>query len=189
MYQKLSDLAAAWQKELRQMQGIQTLSDTMNGMLAEKERITLESFVQQSYFERILSYANLRLLQMSQGQYELRREEKGSRQSKSGLDLCILDHHSASTRNVRTLSGGESFLASLALALGMSDEIANSIGGIMDQESMFIDEGFGTLDDEALQQAMKVLQSLTQGTKNDRHYLPCRGSEGTGWSSQCSSGK
>lgn len=164
MYQKLSDLAAAWQKELRQMQGIQTLSDTMNGMLAEKERITLESFVQQSYFERILSYANLRLLQMSQGQYELRREEKGSRRSKSGLDLCILDHHSASTRNVRTLSGGESFLASLALALGMSDEIANSIGGIM-IESMFIDEGFGTLDDEALQQAMKVLQSLTQGQR------------------------
>ena len=153
-----------WQGALQQMQYVQTLSDTMNGTLNEKERITLEAFVQQSTFERILRYANLRLLQMSQGQYELRREEKGSRRSRSGLDLCILDHHSASTRSVRTLSGGESFLASLALALGLSDEITSVSGGIS-IESMFVDEGFGTLDEESLQQAMRVLHSLTKGNR------------------------
>ncbi len=90
--------------------------------------------------------------------------KKGSKRSRSGLDLCILDHHSASTRNVRTLSGGESFLASLALALGLSDEITNSSGGIS-IGSMFVDEGFGTLDEESLQLAMRVLHSLTQGNR------------------------
>lgn len=153
-----------WQNNLRKMQHIQALSDTMNGTLSQKERITLEAFVQQSTFERILRYANIRLLQMSQGQYELRREEKGSKRSRSGLDLCILDHHSAATRNVRTLSGGESFLASLSLALGLSDEITNSNGGIQ-IESMFVDEGFGTLDDESLQQAMRILHALTKGQR------------------------
>lgn len=162
--QRLQELWQAWQGELHRMQQVQALSDTLNGTLAEKERVTLEAFVQQSTFERIVHYANLRLLQMSQGQYELRRSEKGSRRSRSGLDLCILDHHSASTRNVRTLSGGESFLASLALALGLSDEITSSSGGVT-IESMFVDEGFGSLDEEALQQAMKVLQELTLGNR------------------------
>lgn len=153
-----------WQKNLRKIQQIQALSDTMNGTLSQKERMTLEAFVQQSTFERILRHANIRLLQMSQGQYELRREKKGSKRSRSGLDLCILDHHSAATRNVRTLSGGESFLASLALALGLSDEITSSNGGVQ-IESMFVDEGFGTLDEESLQQAMRILQSLTTGNR------------------------
>lgn len=162
--ERMKEEMEKWQGALQQMQYVQTLSDTMNGTLNEKERITLEAFVQQSTFERILRYANLRLLQMSQGQYELRREEKGSRRSRSGLDLCILDHHSASTRSVRTLSGGESFLASLALALGLSDEITSVSGGIS-IESMFVDEGFGTLDEESLQQAMRVLHSLTKGNR------------------------
>ena len=162
--QQLRQLQEEWQKNLKKIQQIQTLSDTLNGTIPQKDRITLEAFVQQSTFERILRYANIRLLQMSQGQYELRREEKGSKRSRSGLDLCILDHHSASTRNVRTLSGGESFLASLALALGLSDEITNSSGGIS-IGSMFVDEGFGTLDEESLQLAMRVLHSLTQGNR------------------------
>ena len=163
-FEQLKELQRYWQKNLRKIQQIQALSDTMNGTLSQKERMTLEAFVQQSTFERILRYANIRLLQMSQGQYELRREKKGSKRSRSGLDLCILDHHSAATRNVRTLSGGESFLASLALALGLSDEITSSNGGIQ-IESMFVDEGFGTLDEESLQQAMRILQSLTMGNR------------------------
>ena len=136
----------------------------MNGTLDQKERITLEAFVQQAYFEQVLRYANLRLMRMSSGQYELRRENSGSRKSRSGLDLCVMDHHIGMTRSVRTLSGGESFMASLSLALGLSDTVQAKAGGIQ-LDAMFVDEGFGTLDEETLQAAMRVLQELTQGNR------------------------
>ncbi|MBE6659300.1 MAG: SMC family ATPase [Ruminococcaceae bacterium] len=142
---------------------IRALSDTANGTLRGRERIMLETYVQMSYFDRILLRANRRLLVMSGGQYELQRaKEAENNRAQSGLDLQVIDHYNGSTRNVRTLSGGESFLASLSLALGLSDEIQSSTGGIR-LESMFIDEGFGSLDEDALEQAIQVLSGLSLG--------------------------
>ena len=84
--------------------------------------------------------------------------------SQSGLELDVIDHYNGSQRSVRTLSGGESFKASLCLALGLSDEIQSSAGGSA-LDTMFVDEGFGSLDDESLQQAIKVLSGLSEGNK------------------------
>jgi exonuclease SbcC len=139
---------------------VKALSDTANGQLSGKDKIMLETFVQASYFERILHRANVRLMTMSGGQYELKRAGNASDQrSQSGLDLDVVDHYNATERSVKTLSGGESFMASLSLALGLSDEIQSMSGGIR-LDSMFIDEGFGTLDEETLSQALKVLSGL-----------------------------
>ena len=141
-----------------------TLSDTANGNLSGKQKIELETYIQMTYFDRILRRANLRLLTMSSGQYELKREENGNRKEKMGLDLSVIDHYNATERSVKTLSGGESFQASLSLALGLSDEIQSYAGGI-ELDCMFVDEGFGSLDEEALGQAMKALIRLTEGNR------------------------
>ena len=118
-----------------------------------------------AYFDRILRRANLRLRTMSSGQYELKRREGGeSRKEKAGLDLNVLDHYNGTERSVRTLSGGETFQASLSLALGLSDEIQSYAGGIR-MDAMFIDEGFGSLDEDALNQAMRALEGLAQGSR------------------------
>ena len=144
---------------------MKTLSDTANGMLSGKQKIELETYIQMTYFDRILRRANLRLLTMSSGQYELKREENSeNRKEKAGLELCVIDHYNATERSVKTLSGGETFEASLSLALGLSDEIQSYAGGIQ-MESMFVDEGFGSLDEEALNQAMKALMRLTEGNR------------------------
>ncbi len=161
---ELDELSVSFDEAQKEYRWLKSLSDTMNGTLDQKERITLEAFVQQAYFEQVLRYANLRLMRMSSGQYELRRENSGSRKSRSGLDLCVMDHHIGMTRSVRTLSGGESFMASLSLALGLSDTVQAKAGGIQ-LDAMFVDEGFGTLDEETLQAAMRVLQELTQGNR------------------------
>ncbi|MBQ7983568.1 MAG: SMC family ATPase, partial [Clostridia bacterium] len=114
----------------RQWSWVKMLSDTVDGAIRGKERIMLETYVQMSYFDRILIRANRRLLAMSGGQYELtRRREAENRQSQSGLDLDVIDHYNGTTRSVKTLSGGESFMASLSLALGLSDEIQSAAGG------------------------------------------------------------
>ncbi len=144
---------------------LHTLSDTANGSLNGKPKIELETYVQMSYFDRILIRANRRLMTMSSGQYELKREESSaSLKGKVGLGLCVIDHYNATQRSVRTLSGGETFEASLSLALGLSDEIQSYAGGIQ-MDAMFVDEGFGSLDEEALGQAMKALVRLTEGNR------------------------
>lgn len=140
------------------------LSDTVNGQLSGKERIALETYVQAAYFERIIERANVRLMQMSGGQYELRRRQSYSGNSQSGLELNAVDHYNGTERDVRSLSGGESFLASLALALGLSDEVQASAGGIC-LDTMFVDEGFGTLDEDVLGLALHTLQELTEGNR------------------------
>ena len=142
---------------------IKNLSDTANGNLNGKAKIELETYIQMSYFDRILRRANVRLMTMSSGQYELKRQEQSeNRKEKAGLDLNVIDHYNGTERSVKTLSGGETFQASLSLALGLSDEIQASAGGIR-LDSMFVDEGFGSLDEEALSQAVKALSGLADG--------------------------
>ena len=144
---------------------VRTLSNTVNGTLPGKEKIALETYVQMTFFDRILRRANLRLLVMTGGQYELkrRREAAGSR-GQSGLEMDVIDHYNGTERSVKSLSGGESFQASLALALGLSDEIQSSAGGIR-LDTMFVDEGFGSLDEESLSEAMGALGDLAQGNR------------------------
>ena len=144
---------------------IDALSDTANGTVRGKEKIMLETYVQTTYFDRILVLANRRLLVMTDNQYELiRRKIPESNQGKSGLDLDVHDHYNGTQRSVNTLSGGESFKASLSLALGLSDEIQSSSGGVKLQ-SMFVDEGFGSLDEESLNQAINALTQLAQSDR------------------------
>lgn len=142
-----------------------TLSATANGQLSGRDKVTLETFVQMTYFDRVIARANVRLREMTVGQYELRRRETADNQrSQSGLDMEVVDHINGTARDVRTLSGGESFKASLALALGLSDEIQSEAGGVQ-LGSLFVDEGFGSLDAQSLSQAIGVLSSLTQGKR------------------------
>lgn len=130
-----------------------------------KRKIELETYIQMAYLDRIVRRANLRLMTMSSGQYELKRQEDGdNKKEKAGLELNVIDHYNGTERSVKTLSGGESFQASLSLALGLSDEIQSYAGGIR-LDSMFVDEGFGALDEEALNQAVKALGSLTEGKR------------------------
>ena len=143
---------------------VRALSDTANGTLSGKDKIMLETYIQTTYFDRILQRANLRLLKMSGGQYDLKRRRKAeSMRGQSGLELDIIDHVNGTERSVNTLSGGEAFLASLALALGLSDEVQMSTGIKLD--TLFVDEGFGSLDSEALSKAYNTLASLTEGNR------------------------
>lgn len=144
---------------------IQALSATTKGTINGKDKITFETYIQMKYFERVIARANLRFMIMSNAQYELKREEEAKdAKSKSGLELEIIDHYNDTTRNVRTLSGGESFMASLSLALGFSDEIQSMAGGIQ-LDTMFIDEGFGTLDEDTLKTAIDALIKLSDENK------------------------
>ena len=145
-------------------QWVSALAATAGGTLTSKQKIKLEAYIQMNYLDRILRYANTRLMQMTAGQYELERIGAENQRSQSGLDLGIIDHYNGTRRSVKTLSGGESFKASLALALGLSDEVQSAAGGIR-LDTLFLDEGFGSLDDESLEQAMRVLAGLTEGDR------------------------
>ena len=139
---------------------VENLSDTVNGTLSGKDKMMLETYVQGAYLDRILRKANMRFLRLSNGKYELvRRGQASNKRSQSGLDLNVIDHTCGKQREVKTLSGGESFLASLSLALGLADEVQSSAGGI-ELDTMFIDEGFGSLDEEILRVAIDTLQNL-----------------------------
>lgn len=149
----------------QRMTWMRALSNTANGNLTGKEKVMLETYVQMTYFDRILTRANTRFMVMSGGQYELkRRMEAENNRSQSGLELNVIDHYNGTERSVKTLSGGESFQASLSLALGLSDEIQSSAGGIR-LDTMFVDEGFGSLDEESLQQAIRALADLSDGNR------------------------
>ena len=144
---------------------LKALSDTANGTITGKEKITLEAYIQMTYFERIIARANTRFMVMTGGQFELvRRTQAENKQAQSGLDLDVVDHYIGAVRSVKTLSGGESFKASLSLALGLSDEIQSCAGGVQ-LETMFVDEGFGSLDSDSLEQAMNVLGSLADSNR------------------------
>ena len=145
-------------------QWVSALAATAGGTLTSKQKIKLEAYIQMNYLDHILRYANTRLMQMTAGQYELERIGAENQRSQSGLDLGVIDHYNGTRRSVKTLSGGESFKASLALALGLSDEVQSSAGGIR-LDTLFLDEGFGSLDEESLELAIRVLSGLTEGDR------------------------
>lgn len=149
----------------KQLIFLRALSNTANGTVQGKEKVMLETYVQTFYFDRIIARANLRLLRMSGGQYELmRRKSADNLRSQSGLELEVMDHYNGSVRSVKSLSGGESFKASLSLALGLSDVVQAAAGGIR-LDTMFVDEGFGSLDSGSLDQAIDALISLAEGNR------------------------
>lgn len=142
---------------------LQELSDVANGTLSGENKLSLETFVQTRYLDRILRRANEKLLLMSDQQYEMERSEKArSKGQKMGLDIDVLDHFTCKSRPASTLSGGETFKASLALALGLSEEIQANAGAVK-IETMFVDEGFGSLDEDSLRSAVSVLSDLAAG--------------------------
>lgn len=162
--QILKDISAetdAYPALKREMENVEALYRTVTGGIAENEKITLETFVQSYYFEHIIAHANDYLQSFSSGRYQFKRPEHAKNKvSKSGLDLNVIDNANSSERPVSSLSGGESFIASLALALGLSEEAQCAAGGIK-LESMFIDEGFGTLDAKTLAAAMGALRKIS----------------------------
>ena len=137
------------------------LDRVFNGKLTTEGRLKLETYVQAIYFDQVLAHANRRLYAMTGGQYELARQtEAGDKRSAYALNLDVIDHYGdVSRRSVKTLSGGESFLASLALALGLSDLIQERSGGVQ-LDTLFVDEGFGSLDAESLEKALQTLEEL-----------------------------
>ena len=140
---------------------ISRLSKTANGTLSGSVKLDFETYVQRQYFKKIIQAANQRLARMAGGEFLLQCrdiEHLGS-QGQAGLDLDVYHLASDSVRDVRTLSGGESFMASLAMALGLSDIVQNTAGAVS-IDTMFVDEGFGALDDEAREQAVRVLADL-----------------------------
>ena len=148
----------------RQWKWVKALSDTVSGEVSGKEKITFETYVQMALFERIIARANTRFMVMSGGQYELKRCVEEDNRGKNGLGLNVVDHYNGTERSVRTLSGGESFQASLSLALGLSDEIQSAAGGIQ-LDTLFVDEGFGSLDEDTLNLALKALGDLAEGRR------------------------
>lgn len=147
------------------LQLISKINDTINGRSGkESGKIKLETYVQMKFLDEILVKCNLRLMAMTNDQYSLcRHKEADNRQSQTGLDIDVIDHYNNSIRPVSSLSGGESFKASMALALGLSDEIQAS--SKIKLETLFIDEGFGTLDDESLEAMMNILADLSNSNK------------------------
>ena len=165
IYKSIERVNEKSEKSEKHYSWLRTLSDTVNGSLSGKSRIKLETYVQMSFFDRIIMRANTRFMRLTDGQYELKRSDsKDNYKNQTGLELDIIDHYNGTIRSVKSLSGGEAFEASLSMALGMSDEIQSRSGGIQ-IDTMFIDEGFGSLDDESLSQAVKVLNSLSSSDR------------------------
>lgn len=165
LLRNLRDKAEETARTEERYRWVNAMAQTATGEIPGKEKIKFETYMQIVYFDRFLHHANNRLAVMSGGQYELiRRRTVRNRGLQTGLDLNIIDHQSGTEREVDTLSGGEAFMASLSLALGLADEVQSTAGGVR-IESMFVDEGFGTLDGEAQQSALRALNDLTTGNR------------------------
>ena len=142
---------------------VEELEKTVSGNLGGQDRITFETYVLQENFRGMVSFANRLLLEMTDDHYSLRTAVQDNKSKKSGLDLELYDHWNDTSRDVKTLSGGESFLAALSLALGLAEEVQSHKGGVQ-LDSMFVDEGFGTLDEESLDLVMNALDELSRGS-------------------------
>ena len=163
--QKIKDALRTKEKLEREYLMVSSLAKTANGELPGRQKLAFEQYVQASYFNRVIQEANKRLSRMTNSRFELLRKETASDfRSQSGLELDVMDYYTGKLRSVRSLSGGESFKASLSLALGLSDVIQSYAGGVQ-IDTMFIDEGFGTLDSESLEQAISALAALTKGDR------------------------
>lgn len=158
IFEQLQTLEKDMPRLCEKAQSLKNLSDTLNGTLAGQTKINLETYVQITFFEQIILRANQKLNVMTSGQYELIRAEEGGK-GKVGLGLDVVDHFNGSQRPVQSLSGGEQFLASLCLALGLSEEIQMEAGGVSLQ-TLFVDEGFGSLDEECLNKAIQALNQI-----------------------------
>lgn len=159
--------AEEYEKRTAEYQRNRRLYELVSGTISGSDRpkITLEQYVQTSGFDNILAAANRRLMPMSEGQFELhRKQEPGGRKSREVLDLEVQDNFTGRRRPVGNLSGGESFKASLSLALGLSDTICSDRGGIQ-MDALFVDEGFGTLDRKSIEETMEILLNLSGSGK------------------------
>lgn len=153
---------AAQRKDMEQEAAVlETLSKTANGRLGGMAKLDLETYVQRQYFRQIIAQANRRLVVMSQGQFvlKLKDSESAGKSKNEGLDLSVYSLVTDTVRDVKTLSGGEAFMAALSMALGLSDIVQRTAGAVH-LDMMFIDEGFGSLDDGAREQAIRVLRDL-----------------------------
>lgn len=163
--QNIQTRSAEMEKVEERWAWIKSLAETANGRIRAAQRIALETYVQGAYFDRIIYRANMRLRQMTGGQYELKRStSEQNKVGQKGLELDVIDYYNGTVRSVRSLSGGECFKASLALALGLSDEMQANAGGVQ-MDTLFVDEGFGSLDATSLEQAISTLISLGDGNR------------------------
>ena len=161
----LVPLAKQRRDQMEYEANIRDLYLTVGGQQSGQVKLSFEAYVQQFYFRRVVDAANQRLSFLTNELYTLRcRKDAGSLRAQAGLDLEVYDSTTGLWRDVSTLSGGESFLASLALALGLSDVVQAQSGGVS-LDAMFIDEGFGSLDDQALRQAIRMLAKLADGKR------------------------
>ena len=152
------------EKQVEEVTLLQNLSNLLNGKITQKNKTSFETYVQMAGFDGIIKAANNRLQPMSGGQYQLYRHEDGEAKGNVALNLDILDNYTGKKRPVSSLSGGESFMASLSLALGLSDHVTAKAGGVQ-IDTVFIDEGFGTLDEKSLNDAIAMLETLSDSNK------------------------
>jgi exonuclease SbcC len=162
---ELGCAAVAFEENEKTYAPIKQLADVANGKDASTGKLDFETFAQRTYFERVLHAANQRLKIMSQNRYSfLRKTDTDDRRQKMGLEIEVLDAYTGKARSSGSLSGGESFMASLSLALGLSDVVQQNAGGVH-LDAMFIDEGFGSLDTEALELAVRTLSDIAGGNR------------------------
>ena len=164
---QLTALAKDGREAAERFAEMDALSRTANGQLSGKQRLSFETYLQARWFDKVLAAANRRLLEMTEGRYELMRHRgvrSGGGAAQSGLDLDVLDSFTGKPRDASSLSGGESFKASLALALGLSDVVQAYAGGI-ELDTMFVDEGFGSLDQESLALTVRTLTGSENSNK------------------------
>lgn len=162
IYETLLEYQKDYEKKREEYVQIRHLSQTAGGTLNGSVKMDFESYIQRKYFQQVVWYANKRLEKMSSGQFLLkcREVDRLGVRARTGLELDVFSLLTGSVRDVKTLSGGESFMAALALALGLSDAIRSTAGAIR-LETLFIDEGFGSLDENAREQAVRVLEQLS----------------------------
>ena len=167
---RVSELAARLRAEWKSLEPLEAsyaeldaLTDVINGRGQNSKKMTLRSYVLAARLEEVAVAASARLHRMSQGRYSfVHSDSAGARGTRGGLNLDVLDDYSGRSRPAKTLSGGESFLASLSLALGLADVVANETGGAL-LDTLFVDEGFGTLDSDTLDIVMNTLDELRAG--------------------------
>lgn len=165
VYKDLIEYKKQYDKNIEEWAVVKEVYECVSGQIASRAKLSFETYVQQYYFKQVISAANVRLNTLTSGMFILRcKNDSRDKRTQSGLDLEVLDRATGLWRDVNTLSGGESFMASLALALGLSDVVQAQSGGIR-LDAMFIDEGFGTLDENSLRQALMLLDKLASSNK------------------------